>query len=127
MCRMHSIDLTKHRTAYTTTITATFTPVVYASVTATPRILLGTPHPDEPFPRVWAVIFGCIGLCVGWSSVLLISLFRHGVRNCGARRMERRAGRVEAGREEPRCDVPNGAGCDVPKQKPAYVEEFEMA
>jgi len=116
-----------HSTAYTTTITATFTPIVYASVTATPRIIPGVPHPKEPFPRVWAIIFGCIGLLLGWSSVLLISLFRHGVRNCCVRRRESHTRGVEERREEPRCDVPNGTGCDVPKQKPACVEEFEMA
>lgn len=36
-------------------------------------------------------------------------------------------GTSEDGPDAPRCDVPNGAGCDVPKPPPGYVEEFEMA
>ena len=131
MSRNHSIEprLTSHRTAYTTTITATFTPVVYASVTATPRIIPGVPREYRKIDKFTAICFSLGGFGAAVLLWCLINLLCGAVRRCRVRRRERRAGRVEVGegRDEPRCDVPNGSQCDVPKGPPGYVEEFEMA
>ena len=126
--------LTDYSTAYTTTVTAIFTPVVYAAVPATPRNVTTIP-PLCPGPdKVLYAAFGLVGFGTALGLWLLGQALCYAGRKCRERKMERRRERAWQEREErrgarqarsgSRYDAPR---CDAPKPPPAYVEAIEMA